>query len=71
MRLDDLVAEHLDHLHYVNDILLLQIRDLSQVLVDHLLTRLFVSKYIGAFQPPQQQMQVSLPQLLSSTATEL
>jgi len=51
MRLDDLVAEHLDHLHYVNDILLLQISDLNQVLVDHLLTRLFIPKYIEAFSP--------------------
>ena len=44
--LDDLVAEHLDHLHYLNDILLLDISDLNNVLSDHLLNRLLIPLYI-------------------------
>ncbi|XP_018335183.1 protein CLEC16A homolog isoform X2 [Agrilus planipennis] len=45
-RLADLVAEHLDHLHYLNDILLLNITDLNQVLADHLLNKLLIPLYI-------------------------
>ena len=45
-RLKDLVAEHLDHLHYLNDILCLQIDALNAVLTDHLLNRLFIPLYI-------------------------
>ena len=46
IRLDDLVAEHLDHLHYLNDILLLDISDLNIVLSDHMLNRLLIPLYI-------------------------
>lgn len=46
VKLDDLVAEHLDHLHYLNDILLLQISDLNAILTEHLLNRLLVPLYI-------------------------
>lgn len=45
-RLADLVAEHLDHLHYLNDILCLDICDLNQVLTDHLLNKLLIPLYI-------------------------
>jgi protein CLEC16A len=45
-RLSDLVAEHLDHLHYLNDILCLNIADLNQVLSEHLLNKLFIPLYI-------------------------
>lgn len=45
-RLADLVAEHLDHLHYLNDILCLEICDLNQVLTDHLLNKLLIPLYI-------------------------
>jgi hypothetical protein len=45
-RLKDLVAEHLDHLHYLNDILSLEIDNLNEVLTDHLLNRLFIPLYI-------------------------
>nr|CAD7601801.1 unnamed protein product [Timema genevievae] len=44
-RLSDLVAEHLDHLHYLNDILCLDISDLNQVLTDHLLNKLLIPLY--------------------------
>ncbi|CAG2060430.1 unnamed protein product, partial [Timema podura] len=45
-RLSDLVAEHLDHLHYLNDILCLDISDLNQVLTDHLLNKLLIPLYV-------------------------
>ncbi|XP_046735040.1 protein CLEC16A homolog isoform X2 [Diprion similis] len=45
-RLSDLVAEHLDHLHYLNDILCLDIPDLNQVLTEHLLHKLLVPLYV-------------------------
>ncbi|XP_072398302.1 protein CLEC16A homolog isoform X1 [Diabrotica undecimpunctata] len=45
-RLSDLVAEHLDHLHYLNDILCLNITDLNHVLTDHLLHKLLIPLYI-------------------------
>ncbi|XP_012283658.1 protein CLEC16A homolog isoform X2 [Orussus abietinus] len=45
-RLSDLVAEHLDHLHYLNDILCLNIADLNKVLSEHLLHKLLVPLYV-------------------------
>ncbi|KAL0123860.1 hypothetical protein PUN28_006002 [Cardiocondyla obscurior] len=45
-RLSDLVAEHLDHLHYLNDILSLNIPDLNKVLSEHLLHKLLVPLYV-------------------------
>ncbi|XP_051171080.1 protein CLEC16A homolog isoform X3 [Leptopilina boulardi] len=45
-RLSDLVAEHLDHLHYLNDILCLNIKDLNKVLTEHLLRKLLIPLYI-------------------------
>ncbi|XP_074647477.1 protein CLEC16A-like isoform X2 [Tubulanus polymorphus] len=45
-RLADLVAEHLDHLHYLNDILCLNIDCLNDVLTDHLLNRLLIPLYV-------------------------
>ncbi|OTF81966.1 CLEC16A-like protein, partial [Euroglyphus maynei] len=49
IRLEDLVAEHLDHLHYLNDILLLNIDDLNTVLSDNLLYRLIIPLYMYSF----------------------
>uniref|UniRef100_UPI0035900A55 protein CLEC16A isoform X1 n=1 Tax=Myxine glutinosa TaxID=7769 RepID=UPI0035900A55 len=45
-RLSDLVAEHLDHLHYLNDILTINCEFLNHVLTDHLLNRLFLPLYV-------------------------
>ena len=45
-RLATLVAEHLDHLHYVNDILLINIDTLNDVLSDQLLNRLLIPLYV-------------------------
>ncbi|XP_013118308.1 protein CLEC16A homolog [Stomoxys calcitrans] len=50
-KLSNLVAEHLDHLHYLNDILLLEINDLNAVLTEHLLHKLFVPLYIFSLTP--------------------
>lgn len=50
-RLSNLVAEHLDHLHYLNDILCLDIPDLNAVLTEHLLHKLFVPLYIFSLTP--------------------
>jgi protein CLEC16A len=46
IKCQDLVAEHLDHLHYLNDILCLNIESLNRVLSDHLLNRLFIPLYL-------------------------
>ena len=54
-RVSDLVAEHLDHMHYLNDILQLNIADLNEVLVDHLLNRLFVPLYVYSITKQQQE----------------
>ena len=45
-RLEQLVAEHLDHLHYISDILSLNVQSLNDVLVDHLLNRLLIPLYV-------------------------
>jgi len=45
-RLRDLVAEHLDYMHYINDILTLENEMLNEMLTDHLLHRLFFPLYI-------------------------
>nr|NP_001262635.1 endosomal maturation defective, isoform C [Drosophila melanogaster]AGB96015.1 endosomal maturation defective, isoform C [Drosophila melanogaster] len=50
-KLSNLVAEHLDHLHYLSDILLLEIKDLNAVLTEHLLHKLFVPLYIFSLTP--------------------
>lgn len=60
IKLDDLVAEHLDHLHYLNDILLLRIDDLNEILTDHLLNRLLVPLYIYSLVAPGES-QASTP----------
>lgn len=48
-RIEDFVAEHLDHLHYLNDILRLKIDDLNSVLSDNLFYRLITPLYIHSF----------------------
>lgn len=47
-----MVAEHLDHIHYLNDILCLNIADLNAVLTEHLLHKLFVPLYIYSLTEP-------------------
>lgn len=40
LKLEDLFAEHLDHLHYLNDILMLRIDDINRILSDNLMHHL-------------------------------
>ncbi|XP_067143420.1 protein CLEC16A isoform X1 [Centruroides vittatus] len=57
-RLADLVAEHLDHLHYLNDILCLQIEALNEVLTDHLLNRLLIPLYVYSLTKRRRHSQI-------------
>ncbi|KAF1454087.1 Protein CLEC16A, partial [Spheniscus demersus] len=66
-KLSDLVAEHLDHLHYLNDILIINCEFLNDVLTDHLLNRLFLPLYVYSLvnqdkggERPKISLQVSL-----------
>uniref|UniRef100_A0A8C1JY01 C-type lectin domain containing 16A n=1 Tax=Cyprinus carpio TaxID=7962 RepID=A0A8C1JY01_CYPCA len=59
-KLSDLVAEHLDHLHYLNDILIINCEFLSDVLTDHLLNRLFLPLYVYSLVKRKINPQVSL-----------
>ncbi|XP_019858541.1 PREDICTED: protein CLEC16A-like, partial [Amphimedon queenslandica] len=47
-KLESLVAEHLDHLHYIHDILCLDVSSLNEILIDHLLNRLFIPLYVNS-----------------------
>lgn len=58
--MSDLVAEHLDHLHYLNDILLLKITGLNQVLTDHLLHKLLIPLYIYSLTSVRRQSEVTM-----------
>lgn len=58
-RISDLVAEHLDHLHYVNDILNLSIDHLNEVLVEQLLQRLILPLYIHSLNKGDNRMKAS------------
>ncbi|XP_047740767.1 protein CLEC16A homolog isoform X1 [Hyalella azteca] len=50
-RLSALVAEHLDHLHYLNDILQLHITPLNHLLAHHLLHRLLLPLLVNSLLP--------------------
>ena len=45
-RLEELVAEHLDHLYYVTDILSLGVSSLNNIITDQLLNRLLIPLYV-------------------------
>lgn len=47
-RLETLIAEHLDHLHYVNDILSIENEYLNDVLTEHMLNRLLIPLYVDS-----------------------
>ncbi|XP_060116778.1 protein CLEC16A [Heteronotia binoei] len=66
-KLSALVAEHLDHLHYLNDILIINCEFLNDVLTDHLLNSLFLPLYVYSLvdqdkggERPKISLQVSL-----------
>ena len=68
-RLKDLVAEHLDHLHYLNDILCLQIDALNAVLTDHLLNRLFIPLYIYSIGAPHSGVNLAQADVVSNSTS--
>lgn len=70
-RLSDLVAEHLDHLHYLNDILLLNITDLNQVLADHLLHKLLIPLYIYSLLSLRRHSEVTMEKATMNLARVL
>lgn len=67
-KLSDLVAEHLDHLHYLNDILIINCEFLNDVLTDHLLNRLFLPLYVYSLVSPET---VCSPHLVKDVSKEL
>ncbi|KAK2489922.1 hypothetical protein MC885_003065 [Smutsia gigantea] len=63
-KLSELVAEHLDHLHYLNDILIINCEFLNDVLTDHLLNRLFLPLYVYSLENQDkggERPKISLP----------
>lgn len=62
-RLKDLVAEHLDHLHYLHDILSLDIQDVNDVLTGHLINRLLIPLYIYSLVKDRPNMEQETPRL--------
>lgn len=63
-RLSDLVAEHLDHIHYVNDILCLAIDNLNEVLVEQLFQRLLLPLYINSLNKGIQKLYLIVEHVL-------
>ncbi|KRY38014.1 Protein CLEC16A [Trichinella spiralis] len=47
-RMRDLIADHQDHIHYLNDILCLDVEDLNKVLIDQLMSKLFLPVYLNS-----------------------
>ena len=67
-KLESLVALHLDDVHYVNDILQLQILSLNSMLCSHLLNTLFIPLYVYSLAP---ELEVDSPQVcLQNLATK-
>ena len=67
-RLKDLVAEHLDHLHYLHDILSLNIQDVNDVLTGHFINRLLIPLYIYSLvkdRPDVEQVCLLLRKIIS------
>ena len=50
-KLESLVALHLDDVHYVQDIMQLQIKTLNSLLCEHLLNTLFIPLYVYSLDP--------------------
>lgn len=55
-----MIAEHSNHLHYLNDILCLNHDDMNAVLTEHLLHKLFVPLYIFSLTPPPPPLSMAL-----------
>lgn len=63
------MAEHLDHLHYLNDILIINCEFLNDVLTDHLLNRLFLPLYVYSLENPD-KVSLQLDHCLLSVSSE-
>lgn len=64
VKLADLVSSHLDDLHYLNDILSSKVDMLNEVLVDHLMNKLFVPYYIHSLAPPDKYIIVETEEVI-------
>ncbi|KAA0198673.1 hypothetical protein FBUS_06028 [Fasciolopsis buskii] len=72
-KLVDLVAEHIDHLHYVDDLLSLDIEAINEVLCDQLLHRLLIPLHVYSltkrYKPLAQKPGVTRPHVSNPVAT--
>ena len=59
-KLKNLVAEHLDHLHYLNDILSLNIDNLNKVLTEHFMNKLLIPLYVYSLTVGDKNVEKSL-----------
>lgn len=66
VKLADLVSSHLDDLHYLNDILSSKVDMLNEVLVDHLMNKLFVPYYIHSLAPPDKYIIVETEEFVDA-----
>ncbi|KAL5245004.1 hypothetical protein ACI65C_012414 [Semiaphis heraclei] len=66
VKLADLVSSHLDDLHYLNDILSSNVDMLNEVLVDHLMDKLFVPYYIHSLAPPDKYIIVETEEFVDA-----
>lgn len=65
------MAEHLDHLHYLNDILCLKIMDLNEVLTEHLLHKLLIPLYICSLRTMRKESATSIERATQNLAKVL
>lgn len=65
------MAEHLDHLHYLNDILCLNITDLNEVLTEHLLHKLLIPLYIYSLRSIRKQSETNIETVTHNLAKVL
>ncbi|XP_050541117.1 protein CLEC16A homolog isoform X7 [Daktulosphaira vitifoliae] len=66
VKLADLVSSHLDDLHYLNDILSLKVDILNEVLVEHLMDKLFIPYYIHSLAPPDKYIIVETEEFVDA-----
>ncbi|XP_050058628.1 protein CLEC16A homolog isoform X2 [Aphis gossypii] len=66
VKLADLVSSHLDDLHYLNDILSSNVDMLNEVLIDHLMDKLFVPYYIHSLAPPDKYIIVETEEFVDA-----
>lgn len=59
LKLDDLFAEHLDHLHFLNDILTLKVNDINRILADNLVHHL-VKPLVDAYKDDPKNSMIRL-----------